>query len=319
MFWHALVEITRHLPKFHEGALHVAQTFDDVFGRLELKLAIQFLFALGVGKYSPGLVCAPSTGDFGAQSGNLHNGEIELRVAVQGSGPLIVCVHGWPELWYSWRHQMQYFADRGYRVAAMDVRGYGGSSKPHDVSAYTITELAGDVAAVITSLSPDGTAIVFGHDWGAPIAWNTARLHPAKVSAVAGLSVPYFPVGKFFYQVYFQNEGVAEAEFEADSLRAIRMIYFAGSGDATGAMFLQDKPQLGSLPNPNLTQPAAFIGGEHDMVRHFMDGVDTYEMASLACDDFRGTTIIEGAGHWVQQEAPQATNEALEAFLAGLD
>ena len=312
------------------------------------------------------------------------NGDIELEVAVKGEGPLILCIHGWPELWYSWRHQIEYFSAHGYKVAAMNVRGYGGSSSPHPIEAYTITELCRDAAAVIDQLG-NGSAIVFGHDWGAPIAWNTARFHAAKVTAVAGLSVPYFPVGpespmdrwkkmyadndKFFYQLYFQEEGVAEAELGADSLESVRKIYYAASGDSRVNVTGADKPadatmlqgltdpdpfpswasdddlavyaeafgmsgwrgplnryraqgidatELGSLPNPNISQPAAFIGGELDGVRHFMPGVDAYEYAHVACDDFRGTTIIPGAGHWVQQEAPAATNAALEEFLAGL-
>lgn len=280
---------------------------------------------------------------------------------------------------------MKFFSERGYKVAAMDVRGYGGSSKPTEIAAYSLRELAGDAAAVIDELG-DGSAIVLGHDWGAPIAWNTARLHPDKVSAVAGLSVPYFPVGpdntldrwretyteqgKFFYQVYFTDRPQeAEAELGADSLRSIRMIYYSGCGEASGNQFLRDKPdtatmleglidpdpfpswasdddlavygdamhaggwngplnryraqpfdaeQIGSMPNPNLGQPATFIGGEHDMVRKFVEGVDSYDFAAMACDDYRGTTIIEGAGHWVQQEDPEAVNIALAAFVDGL-
>lgn len=320
----------------------------------------------------------------GVQFVTVANGDIMLNVAVQGEGPLILCVHGWPELWYSWRHQMRFFAERGYRVAAMDVRGYGGSSKPDEIAAYSLVELTSDAAAVIDALG-DGTAIVFGHDWGAPIAWNTARLYPDKVRAVAGLSVPYLPVGpddalglwreryaaqnKFFYQLYFADRGdEAEAELGADSLRSIRMIYYSASADGVGA-FLGDKPadstmlaglvdpdpfpswaspsdlqvygdamhaggwtgplnryraqtldaeQLGSRPNPNLTQPATFIGGALDMVRQFVEGLDLYDFAPFACDDYRGTTIVDGAGHWVQQEAPDAVNEALGAFLDGL-
>jgi len=124
----------------------------------------------------------------------VKNGSIDLNVAVAGKGPLILCVHGFPELWYSWRHQINYFSERGYTVAAMDVRGYGGSSKPHDISAYSIRNLASDVAAAIDQLG-GGTAILFGHDWGAPVVWNTALLYPNKVSAVAGLSVPFLPRG----------------------------------------------------------------------------------------------------------------------------
>jgi pimeloyl-ACP methyl ester carboxylesterase len=313
----------------------------------------------------------------------VNNGEIELRVAVVGSGPLIVCVHGWPELWYSWRHQMRHFAACGFTVAAMDVRGYGGSSKPTHISAYSLTELTGDVAAVIDAIG-DGEAIVFGHDWGAPIAWNTARLHASKIRAVAGLSVPYTPVGpdssierwkalypdKFFYQLYFQEPGVVEAEVSVDVTVSLRKIYYGASGDGAGKLLtpkkadstlleglidpdpfpawmspddLQvyveafeaggwhgpfnryraqglDAEQLGSLqdPGPSLTQPAAFVAGELDGVRNFIPGVDIFSHAANACDDFRGSTIVPGVGHWVQQEAPEATNAALTEFVQGL-
>src|SRR3974390_3038250 len=99
------------------------------------------------------------------------NGSIKLNVAVVGKGPLILCVHGWPELWYSWRHQLAYFSERGYKVAALDVRGYGGSSRPQEIAAYSIRNLASDVAAAIDQLG-EGSAILFGHDWGAPVVWN---------------------------------------------------------------------------------------------------------------------------------------------------
>lgn len=187
---------------------------------------------------------------------SVKNGEIALNVALKGNGPLILCVHGWPELWYSWRHQIAHFADTGYTVAAMDVRGYGGSSKPDEIAAYTLTELTSDVAAVIDELG-SGSAILFGHDWGAPIVWHTALLYPQKVSAVAGLSVPYFPpselrilelwqqlyADRFFYQLYFQQEGLAEAELEADVAVSLRKAYFAISGDADLDQWLEPKPK----------------------------------------------------------------------------
>ena len=312
----------------------------------------------------------------------VRNGDIDIRVATLGDGPLIVCVHGWPELWYSWRHQMTHFAQRGFRVAALDVRGYGGSSKPSDIAKYTMAELTGDVAAVIDDLG-NGSAIVFGHDWGAPIAYNTARLHPDKVSAVAGLSVPYAPIGEnnpldmwrdayadtFFYQTYICDEpGVAEAEVSLDSARALRMIYYAASGDADRSLFQAKGPdeglldglvdpdpfpdwmtsedlavyaeafdaggwqgpfnryraqpidavEIGPMPDPNLHQPATFIGGELDGVRNFVPGLDLYDHAGNALDDLRGTTVVPGVGHWVQQEAPDATNAALDTFIDAL-
>lgn len=188
------------------------------------------------------------------------NGDISLRVALQGTGPVIVCLHGWPELWYSWRHQIDYFASQGYTVVAMDVRGYGGSSKPRDIARYTMRELASDVAAVIEAMS-DEPVVLFGHDWGAPIVYNTALLYPELTRAVAGLSVPYIPSGdvlgldmfdllyenRFFYQLYFQQEGIVEAEVEADLKTALRKIYFALSGDATQNKWLEEKPRDAKL------------------------------------------------------------------------
>lgn len=313
----------------------------------------------------------------------VDRGDVTLRVAVTGSGPLIVCIHGWPELWYSWRHVMAHFAGRGFTVAAMDVRGYGGSSRPTEVAAYSMVELTGDVAAVIAALG-GGAAIVFGHDWGAPIAWNTARLHADRVRAVAGLSVPYAPIrpesalemwralypDTFFYQLYIEEPGVAEAELSVDVAASLRKIFHGGSGaggnsllapKAAGATLLEglvdpdvlpawlsaddlavyvaafeaggwhgpfhryraqgiDAVALGGLtdPGPLLTQPAAFVAGELDGVRWFVPGFDLFDHAGDRCLDFRGTTIVPGVGHWVQQEAPGATNAALEAFVAGL-
>ena len=112
-----------------------------------------------------------------------------LEVKVTGQGPLILCVHGWPELWYSWRHQMTYFAARGYQVAALNVRGYGASSHPLKVDQYTQAELSADIQAGASALSDD-PVILFGHEWGAPQVYTTALRFPDQVRGVAGLSVP---------------------------------------------------------------------------------------------------------------------------------
>ncbi|MEL6782001.1 MAG: alpha/beta fold hydrolase, partial [Pseudomonadota bacterium] len=103
---------------------------------------------------------------------------VHLRVAVDGDGPLVLFVHGFPESWYSWRHQMRAVANAGFRAAAPDVRGYGGSDKPDPVAAYTMEEITADMAGLAKTLSPNAPAVIVGHDWGAPIAWNTALLHP---------------------------------------------------------------------------------------------------------------------------------------------
>ncbi len=325
----------------------------------------------------------------------LNDAGLSLQVEVLGEGPLIVCVHGWPELSYSWRHQLEYFAGRGYRIAAMDVRGYGNSSAPWEVDAYSMRNLCRDVAAVVTGLleapsnppDPPHKAILFGHDWGAPIVWNTAVLFPELIGAVAGLIVPFVPIrsksfieiaaevyrDRFFYQLYFQEEGRAEADFEADVGVALRKVYYALSGeglrDSTVYNAMRHKgkadalltdlvdpvpfpywltpedltfyettfsrtgfrgafnryraqtldvTELADIAGQPVTQPACFIAGALDPVRTFVPGVDAYAKAGAHCLDFRGATILPDIGHWVQQEAPAATNEALAAFLAGL-
>lgn len=200
---------------------------------------------------------------------------VNLRVAVKGEGPLVLFVHGFPESWYSWRKQLDALAAAGYRAAAPDVRGYGGSDKPDAIEAYDMEALTGDMAALARALQPEGPAVIVGHDWGAPIAWNSALLHPDQFRAVAGLSVPYMPPGEhaaldvfknfftkqglFFYQVYFQDEGVAEEELEADPAATIRKFYYAISGDAPEDTWPVDKKHgetlLHRLPEPPMPLP----------------------------------------------------------------
>jgi pimeloyl-ACP methyl ester carboxylesterase len=311
------------------------------------------------------------------------NGDITLRVEVTGDGPVLLCVHGWPELAHSWRHQVAHFSERGYTVAAMDVRGYGGSSAPPEVERYTLRELAGDVAAVAGALS-DEPIILAGHDWGAPIAWHASIRHPDRIRAVAGLSVPHTPplplslldlfdqlyADKFFYMLSFQEPGLIEAQFAVDMRAALKRVYFGSSGDAPDNAMIADAPRdapfLSVLPDPpegplsfmsdadldvytstfervgmvgafnryraltldvdanaditgaTVGQPSCFIAGERDLVRAMIPGVDGFADPGAGCTDFRGSTIIPGAGHWVQQEAPAEVNAALEAFLATL-
>ena len=307
---------------------------------------------------------------------------IHLRVALAGQGPLVVLVHGWPESWYSWRHQIPALAEAGYRVAAPDVRGYGGSDKPEAIEAYAIKEMCADIAGLVTALG-ETQAILVGHDWGAPIVWNTALFHPEKVRAVVGLSVPHTGRGpaprielfrniykdRFFYQLYFQEPGVAEAELEADVRTSLRKIYYWASGEAIAAGIRPykqaDAKLLDDLPDPEpfpawltpadldyyvgefqqsgfrgplnryrtskldfehqaavadkcVAQPAAFIAGSLEPVLHYLPGVDLIETMRTRVADLRLVRLIEGAGHWVQQERPEEVNAALTTFLRGL-
>ncbi|MBC7767491.1 MAG: alpha/beta hydrolase [Phycisphaerales bacterium] len=198
---------------------------------------------------------------------------IKIRAAVQGQGPLVVMVHGFPESWYSWRHQMQPLVDAEFTACAIDVRGYGGSDKPQAVEAYAMAEMTADIAGIIDALSPNAPAILMGHDWGAPIVWHSAVLYPEKVRAVAGLSVPYYALppaplnhifkamytdqGKFFYMSYFQDEGVAEAEFEADVRGSLRRLYYASSANSNGRWGTLSKP-VGEPMLHGLDDPEAF-------------------------------------------------------------
>lgn len=308
---------------------------------------------------------------------------IQLRVALAGKGPLVVLVHGWPESWYSWRHQIPALAQAGYRVAAPDVRGYGGSDKPLPIEAYSIKEMCADIAGLIEGLG-EREAILIGHDWGAPIVWNTSLFFPEKVRAVAGLGVPFTGRGpapriqlfrtiykdRFFYQIYFQEVGVAEAEFEADLRKSLSTIYYGGSGEGIkagvrnvnkgpDAKFLDglrvpdrlpdwlteadldyyvgqfkqsgfrgplnryrtaelDFAQQEEIANRRIEQPTAFIAGQLDPVLTFLPGIDLVANMRERVTDLRLVRLIDGAGHWVQQERPAEVNAALLEFLRGL-
>jgi pimeloyl-ACP methyl ester carboxylesterase len=178
---------------------------------------------------------------------------IRLRTVVEGRGPLVVLLHGFPQCWYLWRHQIDPLVQAGFQVAVPDQRGYGGSDRPEEIESYNIVNLTGDVAGIAEALGHD-TFHVVGHDWGAPVAWHTALLYPDRAKSVVGLSVPYtrWPAGvltkqetfgdSFWYMVYFQTPGVAEAELEADLRKSLRTVYFSISGDAPGDLLAAPKP-----------------------------------------------------------------------------
>src|SRR6202167_6252281 len=169
---------------------------------------------------------------------------IRMHIAECGSGPLVLLCHGFPESWYSWRHQLQALAEAGFRAVAPDMRGYGQSDRPEAIDQYTLLHLVGDMVGLLDALGPE-EAVVAGHDWGAPVAWHAALLRPDRFRGVVGLSVPYRPRGAvrrttampqtgdaLFYQLYFQEPGVAEAEFERDPRVSLRTILYSGCGDA---------------------------------------------------------------------------------------
>ncbi|MCX4744557.1 alpha/beta hydrolase [Kitasatospora sp. NBC_01287] len=191
---------------------------------------------------------------------------IRLHIAELGEGPLVLLLHGFPESWYSWRHQFEPLAAAGYRVVAPDQRGYARSDRPGEVDAYTLPHLVGDVVGLIRALGAE-QAVVVGHDWGAPVAWISAMLRPDVVRAVAGLSVPPLlpgglaPLavsrknyGEGFYQSYFQRPGVADAELARDRATTFRRTLFGASGDNPRQpapwVLHEGQTLLDSLPEP---------------------------------------------------------------------
>jgi pimeloyl-ACP methyl ester carboxylesterase len=158
---------------------------------------------------------------------------IELHIVEEGAGPLVVLCHGFPELAFSWRKQIPALAGAGFRVLAPDMRGYGRSSAPQAVEAYDVVTLCADMTGLLDALGEE-SAIFAGHDWGANVAWQLAVLHPERVRAVAGLSVPFVPrapaapipimrrhLGEDFYMVWFQEPGVADAALARDVRRTL--------------------------------------------------------------------------------------------------
>ena len=174
---------------------------------------------------------------------------ISMRIAEAGppSGDLVILCHGFPESWYSWRHQLGALSDAGYHVVAPDQRGYGGTDAPQDISTYTQFHLVGDIVGLVGALG-ENSAVIAGHDWGAPVAWNAALWRPDIFRAVIGLSVPASdraPIAPttgmkaafgddFFYILYFQTPGVAEHELHKDVKRSLRMLLYSASGNAAG-------------------------------------------------------------------------------------
>jgi pimeloyl-ACP methyl ester carboxylesterase len=167
---------------------------------------------------------------------------IRLRVAEAGKkgAPLVILVHGWPESWYSWRHQMPAIAAAGYRVIAPDMRGYGGSDRPPNVEDYDITHTSDDIMGLAHAYYGGGKPVIIGHDWGAIVTWNTVLLHPDRFSAMIAMSVPNggraaaaplagmrAAAGENFQYIVYHNEpgGVAEAEYDSNPRALLAGLY----------------------------------------------------------------------------------------------
>jgi len=305
---------------------------------------------------------------------------IRIHLVEAGTGPLVLMVHGFPESWYSWRHQLHALADAGYRAVAIDVRGYGRSSAPVAIDAYRMMNHVGDNLGVVEALG-EKKAIIFGHDWGAPIAANSALIRPDVFRAVALLSVPYSPRGsrkpseafrlmggkEEFYIEYFQQPGRAEAEIEPDVRGWLLGFYYGASGDApppSGGGTMATIPQGGKLrdrltipetlpawltaedldfyvgefertgltgglnryrnvdrdwedlaayANQPIIVPSLFIGGEKDGPTRW--GANSIANFSRTLPALRGSHILSGCGHWVQQERPHEVNKLLIDFV----
>ncbi|WP_263262376.1 alpha/beta hydrolase [Pseudomonas sp. RIT-PI-S] len=167
---------------------------------------------------------------------------IRQHITEAGTGPVVLFCHGFPELGFSWRHQLQTLAVAGYRAIAPDMRGYGATDAPTDSSQYSILHLVGDMVGLLGELGIAQATIV-GHDWGAPVAWTAAQLRPDLFHSVVGMSVPFAPRGPYsaleaarragrdnYYQLYFQRPGVAERDFDKDRTAAIRRMMWTLSG-----------------------------------------------------------------------------------------
>ena len=222
----------------------------------------------------------------------IESNGINLRLAMMGEGPLVIFCHGWPESWYSYRHQLPAVAQAGYKAVAYDVRGYGESDKPYEIEAYTMKNMTDDVIGIIDALGYD-TAITIGHDWGGPIALNTAALNEDKISATGTMSVPFTGRGpmpplklwkeiyqdNFFYQLYFQKEGTAEQEFETDLNRSLFITYT--NSDGRGMQNNLQKGQSGLVP-------------QKDKNSSFLDGMEVF-------DDFPSWFTKEDLDYFVSQ------------------
>lgn len=309
---------------------------------------------------------------------------IRMHAAEAGdpAAPLVILCHGFPECWYSWRHQLTALADAGFYAVAPDQRGYGETSAPPEIESYSLPCLTGDIVALLHELGKTEAHLV-GHDWGSPVAWTTALLRPDLFQTLTLLSVPYIATGfggvkptvglrarfgeRQFYQLYFQEPGKAEAELGADVRLTMRKFLYSASGDRprgenwsvtfpAGSRFidvLSDTPTLpawltaedldyfveqfsksgfrgglnwyrnldrnwellAALRGAKIRQRSLFVAGSLDaVITMYRPAFDNLEAAMPALTK---KVLIDGAGHWIQQERSEEVNRLLLEFLAG--
>jgi pimeloyl-ACP methyl ester carboxylesterase len=305
---------------------------------------------------------------------------VELHVFEAGKGFPVVLAHGFPELAYSWRHQLPALADAGFRVLAPDQRGYGRSTRPDEIEDYDIVHLTDDLLGLLDDIGEE-KAIFVGHDWGSMVVWQMSLLHPERVAGVVGMSVPFVPRApmppiqlmkaafgdNFFYILYFQEPGVADADLGRDPRKTMTRLLCSltvpegqeldasGLSAPEGAGFVERIPESEGLPDwlspaeldhyveefsrtgftgginwyrnfdrnweltPQLAGakvqvPSLFIGGKLDPVLLMTNPEAFVEFLT----DHRGNVLVDGAGHWVQQEKPDEVNAALIEFCTAV-
>lgn len=276
---------------------------------------------------------------------------VTLAVDDHGSGDAILLLHGFPELAYSWRHQVPALVDAGYRAIAFDQRGYGGSSKPTAVGDYSLSHLVDDAIGILDRLGIESATVV-GHDWGSIVGWSTAVTHPERISRVVSLNVPYrgacvgFPTidvireqlaDRFGYVIMFQDEGLVESMFDADPEAWLRGIYPRMAADKD---FLTDQEFsvfLEAFTSEGIAGPINWYRNIDANAAAFSDQMDApipQPTLMIAADgdpvlpvsltvgmdrwiSDLTTVIIDDSGHWTQQEQPDAVNAALINWLDG--
>ena len=280
---------------------------------------------------------------------SLATNGIRLHCVVAGSGPLVVLLHGFPEFWYSWRHQIPALVAAGFRVAAPDLRGYNDSDKPEGIEAYRMTELVEDVAGLVRALGEERAAIV-GHDWGGALAYAFAMLHPEMTTRLAVLNCPHPAIfgraitegdleqmQKSWYMFFFQLPVLPEALLAANNFKLLKQFAydnsrrgtfsrrdlaryfeaFAKPGALTGAInwyrAMFRRPQ-GGRAYPKIAAPTLVIWGTAD---HFLGAHLLNRMKRHFAGPFK-LVRLPGVSHWVQQEAPRRVNALLLGFLRPL-